>query len=99
VRGAKFVCKNGIVGALEQFYGISMHAEEVGHSCPSRASASSEAVALACDLVRKFPECFWFWHPEARVRSADDIRLVIQHLREYGDKQAWAAARDLKQCL
>ena len=72
---------------------------ETKMSCQAQVSASPEALALAVGLVRKFPECFWFWHPEATIRSGDDIRLVIEHLREYGDKRAWAAARDLKRCL
>jgi hypothetical protein len=27
------------------------------------------------------------------------VRLVVEHLREYGDKRAWAAAKELKRCL
>jgi hypothetical protein len=55
--------------------------------------------ARALELVRTFSECFWFWHPEATVRFTDDVRLVIEHLREYGDKKAWAAAADLQRSL
>ena len=56
-------------------------------------------VARAEDLVREFPQCFWFWHPDARVRSREEIALVIKNLREYGDKKAWRAAQDLRKCL
>ena len=56
-------------------------------------------VARAEELVREFPQCFWFWHPDARVRSREEIPLVIKNLREYGDKKAWRAAQDLRKCL
>jgi len=55
--------------------------------------------AQAADLVRQFPECFWFRHPEARVRFVDDARLVVEHLREFGDKRAWDAAAALQRSL
>lgn len=76
-----------------------MTVEEPSASYPARVPASPEVVALATELVGKFSECFWFRHPEARVRYEDDVRLVIEHLREYGDKRAWAAAKELKKCL
>lgn len=66
---------------------------------PERVPASPEVVARALELVRTFSECFWFWHPDATVRFTDDVRLVIEHLREYGDKKAWAAAADLQRSL
>ncbi len=65
----------------------------------ARVPASAEVVAFAEELVRKFSECFWFRHPGAKIRYVDDIRLVATHLREYGDKQAWAAAQELMRCL
>jgi hypothetical protein len=65
----------------------------------AESPALEELVERAAALVKRFPECFWFWHPEARVRTADDVRLVVRHLREYGDREAWLAARDLNQCL
>lgn len=76
-----------------------MKVEEPAGDYPVRVPASREVVALATELVRKFSECFWFRHPEASVRYEDDVRLVIEHLREYGDKRAWAAAKELKKCL
>lgn len=76
-----------------------MKVEEPAGDDPVRVPASPEVVALATELVRKFSECFWFRHPEASVRYEDDVRLVIEHLREYGDKRAWAAAKELKKCL
>ena len=80
-------------------YGLSVKVEEPAASYAARVPASPEVVALATDLVRKFSGCFWFWNPGAKVRYEDDVRLVIEHLREYGDKRAWAAARELKRCL
>jgi hypothetical protein len=50
-------------------------------------------------LIREHPECFWFRHPEARIDTPADIRLVIERLREYGGRRAWRAAQELHQCL
>jgi hypothetical protein len=33
------------------------------------------------------------------VRTLEDVRLVIEHLRQYGDSRAWRAAQDLHRCL
>jgi hypothetical protein len=49
--------------------------------------------------MARHPDCFWFWRPDARIRSLGDVRLVVRQLREYGDRQAWLAARDLARCL
>lgn len=64
-----------------------------------RVPAPPELVARAEALVQEFPLCFWFRHPEAMVRYLDDVRLVVHHLREYGDWRAWKAAQELQQCL
>ncbi len=61
--------------------------------------ASLELCARAAALVRGHPECFWFRHPEARIRHLDDVRLVVEHLREYGDRRAWRDAQELHLCL
>src|SRR5438874_2675785 len=61
--------------------------------------APPELAARALELVNSYPECFWFWHPEARIRCLEEVRLVVEHLREYGDRRAWQAAQDLNQCL
>ena len=66
----------------------------------SRIPASPELIAKAEALVREYSvHCFWFWHPEAKVRFLGDIRLVIHHLREYGNRRAWLAAQELQRCL
>jgi len=75
-----------------------MKVEEPAVASPARVPASPAVVALATELVRKFSECFWFWHPQARVRNEDDVQMVIEHLREYGDKRAWEAAKELRKC-
>ena len=61
--------------------------------------APPELIERATELVRTYPECFWFRHPEARIRSLEDVRLVVEHLREYGDRRAWWAAQQLHKCL
>jgi hypothetical protein len=55
--------------------------------------------ARAAALVRQYPECFWYWRPDAAIRSLEDVRLVVRHLREYGGHDAWQAAQDLSECL
>lgn len=62
--------------------------------------APPELIARAEALVREYDvHCFWFWHPEARVRRLGDVRLVVEHLREYGNWRAWRAAQELQRCL
>lgn len=75
------------------------------HSEPSDSGSlpttpvPAELIERAVTLVRLHPECFWFRHPEARIGTAADIRLVIERLREHGDRRAWRAAQELHQCL
>ena len=65
-----------------------------------RIPAPPELIARAEALVKEYEiDCFWFWHPEARVRYLDDVRLVVHHLREYGNHKAWQAAQELNKCL
>jgi hypothetical protein len=69
------------------------------HDAPPPIPAPPELVARASALVRSFPECFWFRHPEARIYYLGDVRLVIEHLREYGGHRAWWSAQELHRCL
>lgn len=69
------------------------------HEMPTPTPAPQELIERAVMLVRSHPECFWFRHPEARVRHLEDVRLIVEHLREYGDRRAWLAAQDLHRCL
>lgn len=66
---------------------------------PPPTPAPPDLIARAWALVEKHPECFWFWHSEARVRHLEDVRLVVEHLREYGDRRAWREAQELHECL
>jgi hypothetical protein len=72
---------------------------------PPPTLAPPELCERAAALVRGHPECFWFWHPDAlshpetRVRHLQDVRLVVEHLREYGDRRAWREAQELQRCL
>lgn len=68
------------------------------HEFPPPTPAPIELIERASALVRKHSECFWFRHPEAEIRSLEDVRVVIDHLREYGDRRAWRAAQELHQC-
>ena len=59
-------------------------------------AATFDPVARANELLRQYrAECFWFWRPDARVEDLEDARLVVHHLREYGDWRAWNAAQEL----
>jgi len=44
---------------------------------PPTTPAPPELVERATALVRNYPECFWFRHPEARIRHLEDARLVL----------------------
>lgn len=63
------------------------------------ALAPADLVARAQTLMSRHTACFWFWHPDARIQTIDDVRLVVRHLREFGGHAAWLDARDLHQCL
>ena len=65
---------------------------------PHRPEALGIA-AQAAALVKKYPECFWFWRTDAQIQSLEDVRLVIEHLRRYGGHSAWLDAQDLHRCL
>ena len=69
------------------------------HEMPPPTPAPPELIERASALVRSHPECFWFRHPEARIRHLEDARLIIDHLREYGDRRAWWTAQELHRCL
>jgi hypothetical protein len=72
---------------------------EALHDFPTPTPAPPELIERAWSLVRQHPECFWFRHPAARIRHLEDVRLVVEHLREYGDRRAWREAQDLHRCL
>lgn len=76
---------------------IDLPAEEEGF--PPSTPAPAELVEHAESLVKAHPECFWFRHPDARIRHLEDVRLIVEHLREYGDYSAWQEAQQLHRCL
>ena len=61
--------------------------------------ALATTLASAAALVVQFPECFWFWRPDVRLLTSEDVRLVVQNLRKFGNREAWTAAQRLDQCL
>ncbi len=66
---------------------------------PPPTPAPAELIERATALVRNYPQCFWSWHCNARVRHLEDVRLIVEHLRGYGDHDAWRAAQELHKCL
>lgn len=84
--------------AVHSDYSAPMNLDE---PTPAHGTASTldPLIARAEELIRQFKECFWFWHPDARVLTRDDIPMVIKNLRQYGNKQAWRAAQELRKCL
>ena len=76
-----------------------MSEKAIADVVPEQQDAAPELVARAEDLVRKYPSSFWFRHPEARIRSVEDVRIVIRRLCESGNRQTWNEAQDLVRCL
>lgn len=72
------------------------------HETPdlSQEPAPPELIAKAEAAVREYEvQCFWFWQPDAVVRTLEDIRVVIKELRRNGNRRAWIAAQELQRCL
>ena len=76
-----------------------MKVEETAAAYPGRIPVTPEVAARALDFVRRFPGCFWFWKEEPPMAYKDNVEAVIRNLREYGDKTAWEAAKELRRCL
>ena len=55
---------------------------EQSNEVATAVAAPPALIERASELIRAHPECFWFRHPEARIRHLEDIRLVVEHLRE-----------------
>lgn len=58
-----------------------------------------EVLDMAQAAVKNFHECFWWWHQDAKVTTREDVRAVIESLRESGGHKAWAVAQELHKCL
>ena len=69
------------------------------HELPPLTAAPPELIERATTLVRAYPQCFWFRHLEPRIRYLEDVRLVVERLRDYGDHGAWYDAQALHKCL
>jgi len=76
-----------------------MKVEEPAVGYPVRIPVAPEVAQRAVDAVRRFSECFWFWKEEPSIAYRDDVEAVIRNLRIHGDKKAWDAAKQLRQCL
>lgn len=85
--------------ALQAIMTIVMKVEEPAADDPIRIPAAPEVAQRALDFVRKFPGCFWFWKENPPISYRDDVEEVIRNLRNYGDKSAWEAAKELRKCL
>lgn len=87
-----------LASACDLGYGFPAMISE--NTNPDLTPAPSELVAKAEAAVREFEvQCFWFWRPDAVVRTVEDIQVVIKELRRNGDRRAWRAAQELQRCL
>lgn len=80
--------------------GFALHPES--HRDRARPLARWEVAKIlesAAALLARFPECFWFWRSDVHLTSSADVRLVVQNLRKFGNREAWMAAQQLDQCL
>lgn len=79
----------------QSFTAMDSATKELDHS-----PAPPELIAKAEALVHEYDaQCFWFRHPDAKVSRLGDVRLVVEHLREYGNWRAWRAAQELQRSL
>lgn len=68
------------------------------HSTTSLPSGA--VLERARGIAREYyASCLWFRHPDATIETLEDVRLIIRHLRENGDRKAWLAAQELHKCL
>jgi hypothetical protein len=69
---------------------------------PAPPRATPEALlAAARQAVRQyFSSCFWFWRePDVALTTTEDVRSVIENLRENGNHDAWRTAQQLQRML
>ncbi|MEI6715763.1 MAG: hypothetical protein WCO60_18575 [Verrucomicrobiota bacterium] len=66
----------------------------------NEAPASMEVLALCQEAVTRFkPLCFWFRDSNAPIQTVGDVLLVIRRLRQHGNRETWAFAQKIQQCL
>ena len=70
--------------------------ESSEHAAVLPAAVLERARAIAREY---YASCLWFRHPDATIETLEDVRLIIRHLRENGDRKAWLAAQELHKCL
>jgi hypothetical protein len=64
------------------------------------APAAPKALALCQEAVTRFkPLCFWFRDANAPIQTVGDVLLVIRRLRQHGNRETWAFAQAIQQCL
>jgi hypothetical protein len=56
---------------------------------------SEEVLQMARQAVKDFHECFWWWHQDATVNTAEDVREVVDCLRLSGGHRAWQRAQTI----
>jgi hypothetical protein len=61
--------------------------------------APAEAIALARQSLADFPWCFWMRAKEAPVATIGEVQLIVQRLRQHGDRNAWNRAYEVEQTL
>jgi len=59
---------------------------------------SAAALEMAQKAVEEFHECFWWWNPEFRPKTREDVREIVLNLRKSGGRGAWARAQEIHQC-
>jgi hypothetical protein len=66
---------------------------------PEEYGPSSALLERALEVKKKFPECFIAWNPESKITTREDVELVVQELRDWGNHEGWRAAQELHKCL
>lgn len=66
---------------------------------PPESMASSALLDRTQQVKKRFPQCFVAWNPDSTILTREDVELVIQELREWGNHESWRAAQELYKCL
>lgn len=69
-------------------------------TAPEDSTPVSEEVSrMVHEAVKNFHECFWRWNVDAPITTRDEVREVIEALRENGGHSAWWTAQAFLKCL
>ena len=52
-----------------------------------------EVLQMVREAVQNFHECFWWWDTSATIANREDVRAVVECLRESGGHHAWWTAQ------